>query len=266
MSNHAVMPLQDYIDTCEAIREKNGSTDAIKSGELASGVNEVFEAGKKSEYDAFWDAFQNYGKRTDYKYAFSYNSWYKNIFKPKYDIRPTGSGGEYLFANSGSISKFDLEEVLEQQGVTLDLSGLTSSACEFYMSRFTNLPTLDFSGCASMNRTFDYWLGTKLRLILSDSGETVFATIFRRCSQLANVVIERGTIGKTFNCADAPLSPESMKCIITHLKDYSGTDEEFTYKITFSSACLTALEAEGTTSPSGNTWTEYIEELGWLYS
>jgi hypothetical protein len=54
-----------------------------------------------------------------------------------------------------------------------------------------------------------------------------------------------------------------MKSIITHLKNYSGTASEYTYSLTLTSACKTALEAEGTTSPNGNLWTEYVSDLGW---
>ena len=44
------------------------------------------EAGKKSEYDAFWDAFQLDGERTNYSYAFSGSGWHSETFKPKYKI------------------------------------------------------------------------------------------------------------------------------------------------------------------------------------
>ena len=35
MSDYAIMPYQDYKDSCDAIREKTGSTALIKSGEMA---------------------------------------------------------------------------------------------------------------------------------------------------------------------------------------------------------------------------------------
>lgn len=39
------------------------------------GTEEGYESGKKSQYDAFWDAYQNYGKRNQYVCAFSYGGW-----------------------------------------------------------------------------------------------------------------------------------------------------------------------------------------------
>ena len=45
MSN-AVMPLTDYVAACDAVREKTGSADTIKSGEMAVKINDVFKAGQ----------------------------------------------------------------------------------------------------------------------------------------------------------------------------------------------------------------------------
>ncbi len=45
MSN-AVMPLTDYVAACDAVREKTGSAEAIKSGEMAVKINDVFKAGQ----------------------------------------------------------------------------------------------------------------------------------------------------------------------------------------------------------------------------
>jgi hypothetical protein len=45
----------------------------------------VFEAGKKAEWDAFWDAYQDYGNRVQYPNAFY--MWDDTYFKPKYPIR-----------------------------------------------------------------------------------------------------------------------------------------------------------------------------------
>ena len=46
----------------------------------------VYDKGKKDEYDAFWDVFQQNGTLTFYGYAFSGHGWNKDNFKPKYPI------------------------------------------------------------------------------------------------------------------------------------------------------------------------------------
>ena len=45
MSN-AVMPLTDYVAACDAVREKTGSADTIKSGEMPDKINDVFKSGQ----------------------------------------------------------------------------------------------------------------------------------------------------------------------------------------------------------------------------
>lgn len=41
MSKYAVMPLVDYVSACDVVREKTGTTDIIKSGELAEKINGI---------------------------------------------------------------------------------------------------------------------------------------------------------------------------------------------------------------------------------
>ena len=88
MSKKAVMPLTDYENACEIIREKTGTDALIKSGELTDKINKVFEQGKKTEYDRFWDTLQENGNRTSYECAFSANafSWNDKTYNPKYPI------------------------------------------------------------------------------------------------------------------------------------------------------------------------------------
>ena len=41
MSDYAVMPKADYLDACNAIREKTGGTDVIKSGEMGTKIRAI---------------------------------------------------------------------------------------------------------------------------------------------------------------------------------------------------------------------------------
>lgn len=64
---------------------------AEKLTKVAENVPKVYEAGqeagKKTAYDEFWDAFQQNGKRRDYRGAFG-SGWTNDLFKPKYPIKP----------------------------------------------------------------------------------------------------------------------------------------------------------------------------------
>ena len=135
---NAVMPKQDYSNVCEKIRELTDSTDVVKSGELPDKVAEVYEAGKQAEYDAFWDAYQNYGKLRYYKMLFAGNGWNKDTFKPKYDIIDTN--GQAVFQES--LIYVDLREHLNNLGVRLDTSGAKTLSYYFYSSKFSALPEI----------------------------------------------------------------------------------------------------------------------------
>ena len=65
-------------------------TIAEKITRAKADYDAVYEAGKKAEYDAFWDAFQGNGTRGAYLYAFSMATqlygWNDTIYNPKYPI------------------------------------------------------------------------------------------------------------------------------------------------------------------------------------
>lgn len=99
----AVMPLKHYKYACDKIREKTGEEDTITSGHLGMYVDLVYGsgqyAGKKSEYDRFWDTYQRNGNRNDYPNsygAFSGYSFNFDNFYPKYDICPEGNAMQFF--------------------------------------------------------------------------------------------------------------------------------------------------------------------------
>ena len=61
---------------------------AEKLAKIAENEQAVFEAGVKSEYDRFWDVYQENGNMTYYAYAFAGVGWTQSVFKPKYNIEP----------------------------------------------------------------------------------------------------------------------------------------------------------------------------------
>ena len=61
-------------------------TIAEKLQAVAENEQKVFDAGKDAEYNAFWDAYQEYGNRTVYPTAFYHNWWNDTTYNPKYDI------------------------------------------------------------------------------------------------------------------------------------------------------------------------------------
>lgn len=227
------------------------------------GYNEGFSAGKKSEYDEFWDVYQKNGNRDNYGNAFTGTGWNEKTFKPKYDMKNFVSASRMFcdFAYHFS-SQNDIVELLKKADVTIDFSSITNAEYMCYNAGITHFPKCDFRNVTiQFTRTFGTkYLKTIDELILSDTGTQIFNYTFG--DGLVNIKIG-GVIGRNISFSTSPLSVESMKSIITHLKDYSGTESEKTYTVTFKTSAFEALEAEGNTSPNGNTWTEYIDDLKW---
>lgn len=249
----------------DAIREKTGTDDTYKTSEMASGVNEVYEAGKKTAYDEFWDNLQNYGKRTVYDRTFEY--WAGEYFRPKYKIVPNS----YPNAQHGFYRWMQASVNLKKiEKAYIDLSKAelpTGSSSMGWRQTFQNCKNLQVVEDIGMQPalyyyTFNGCYDLSTIEVLRFAENTQESSAFTNCNLLENITIE-GTIGRNLSFSSCPLSIDSLKSVITHLKNYSGTDNEYTYKLTLSSESKALLEEEGATSPNGNLWSDYIDDLGW---
>lgn len=246
------------------IRSKTGGTASLSLDDMASGVNEVYEAGKQKEWSDFWDMYQVNGTRVHYENAFYYTYWNEKTFKPKYDITPTNSRNMFGYFSRYHNYNCDLADLLNKCGVKLDTSNATNVVGMFQYSRFYRIPELDLRKATNLESLIrsDY-VQTVDKIILNDTGNQYFAIAFMDCKALKNIEFE-GVIGQDMDFKSCPLSIASMKNIIEHLKDYSGdSTNAYKHTVTFSSACKSALDAEGNTSPNGNTWRQYASDLGW---
>ena len=57
LTEMVIMPGVDYQNTCDAIREKTGGTETIKSGQMADAVGDVFLAGEQENEDKWAKRF-----------------------------------------------------------------------------------------------------------------------------------------------------------------------------------------------------------------
>jgi len=219
------------------------------------------DTGGKSWYDFFWDVFQANGTRASYYSAFYGSSWKDEIFKPKYDIKPTNAYG--MFNNSGVT---DLVETANKCGIIFDFSNNENFQGSFSHSHIQRLGVIDTTSSNAIYQTFynAQEMHTIEKLIFKSDGSQTLTTPFRWNYALVNLSCE-GAIGATISFADATkLSLESAISIITHLKDYSAdTTNAYKYTLTFSSKTIALLEAAGNASPNGTTWLEYIDSLAW---
>lgn len=238
-----------------------------KTLQLKQDFDDVYEAGKKSFYDEFWDSYQSYGNKTDYRYAFGNGgssavnfSWNETTFKPKYDIKPTVSVDRMLGFNSIE----DLESHLNACGVTLDTSKCTNMSYMCLNSQNITLPTISLESadnCANLvayaNRL------VTIRKIIFGEYNSGLASAFTSCVSLKNLVAE-GIITGAISFSSSPLTLESAISVINHLYNYKGTAKEGTYSITFSSTTLSYLDNDIGEPETGLSWRDYITDIkGW---
>jgi hypothetical protein len=236
------------------------STIAEKLTTVAENVPKVYEAGQKSEYDRFWDNYQQNGDLGDYSSAFRGNGWTDETFKPKYDIKITDSGGTDTFYSS-KLS--NIKQSLIECGVNLDTSECKNVTNMFTLAKTVELPVIDLRKATSTSSCFNaIYLTTIDEILVSET--TVFtAQTFQRARSLINVKFT-GTIACSITLSVPPLSVESAKSVISALKNYAGTAKEFTQKLTLSSTAWMALN-EAEAPPSCDMWEEYVYSLGWQY-
>ena len=149
--------------------------------------DDVYEAGRKAEYDAFWDVYQNNGSAKGYSYAFAGQAWKDAVYNPKYDI---------VINYTAAYMYYDTR--ITDTKIVIDLANGSGSRTTSYM----------FGSATS--------LVTILKLIVSST--TPFSNTFHNCPELVNLIIV-GTIGQNgFDVHwSTKLSADSLKSIIDAL-------------------------------------------------
>ena len=200
---------------------------AEKLTTIAENEQKVYDAGKKSQYDEFWDSFQENGNRTAYNQAFHFRGWTPENFKPKYNLQPTNA--YQMFYNLGfdenTYIAWDLKTHLESLGVTLDFSKATDMRYCFQNAKFTRLGVIDLSSAKNnVNTIFSnvYWLKSIEKLIVNK--DNVFDNYgFSNC--YATHVIFEGALGSNIIYKTVALDEASVKSLLSILVDYSGAGE-----------------------------------------
>lgn len=220
---------------------------AEKLTTVAENVSKVYEAGKKSEYDKFWDVLQDYGNRRYYSNAFTSivstaNFWNEENFNPKYDIilSESANASDNMFLYTPIK---DLEAILLKNGVKFDTSQTTRLNGCFDRSRVEKVPSLDASNCTTIIRVF-YDANKLIKAgFLNITEGCTFNNVFVSCVNLANLEIT-GTIGQNgFNVKDCTkLTVASLLSILTALsKDSSIASGK---SVTFADNHLSVIQAD----------------------
>lgn len=150
-----------------------------------------FDIGKKAQYDEFWDAVQNFGKRTSYNGVFF--QWGDSAFYPKYDLIAIGNASSMF----QQIKVKNFKQRLIDCGVTLDLSKATNVNYLFSVAEVTHVPVINTTSASSLASIFYNCRIVDIeKLILKSDGSQTFSDSFKWCESLVNLIIE-GTIGKS---------------------------------------------------------------------
>ena len=194
---------------------------AEKLTTIAENEQKVFDAGRKS----FMETYQ--GNANDGTLMFGSPAWNSSTFYPVKDI-DLHTRSFYYFS-WGKAPYIDLAQRLEDCGVRiLPVTRTGAYSYAFLYCSVTRLPELDFSMYPTQpfNETFAYasHLVTIDKLILGEH-TGAFTRTFNSCNALKNIVIE-GTIASSISFSSSPLTVDSMKSIISSLKDYAGTTSE----------------------------------------
>jgi hypothetical protein len=204
----------------DAIREKNGTDNIYKPSEMPQAIKDIESGGRDDYYDILWDGAQQNGQRTNYDQWAHHGFFTADSFYPKYDIKPTGV--YQMFANSGL--NIDLEQRLQECGVVLDFSNVTSGMSAFQNSRFTVLPVLD---CSSMSAPHQWFIGCTqlhtIRKIIVTRKTTAFNNTFTSCDALKEIRFEGEIVANISFAQSSELSMESVDSIINCLVKYEGT-------------------------------------------
>ena len=200
--------------------------DGTKTAELAEKVGEAFDAGKNSEWDAFWEDATRTG--VSWQSRFANAVWTDVTFKPRKDIKPAGYAN-HLFSYSYIT---DLVGILNERGVVLDTSGITVRSDNMFSNctLLTRVPYLDlrkatwgnilanmFNNCAKLVSIEGIHLAEDGSQQLDDG-----STAFGRCTALEEVRFY-GTIADNLNFSwSTKLSKASIISILEALsKDTS---------------------------------------------
>lgn len=264
----------------DTIRGYTGGTAKLNLDMMCQGIEAVYmegedtgyahghEIGKQDEKERFRNGFSFNLNR----YAFAGYNWNVNTFYPKpgrYVV--ANSHPSYMFAyHNYENEPYDLAQRLEDCGVTIATTGFVNCDYMFNFSNVTRIPSFDLSSFGRYSNTFNGCKNLVTIDSLTLSPTAVFTNTFTGCTSLVNLTIS-GEIGQSINLQESPLSVASMKSVIYHLVNYSGTDSEFAYTLYFSEDCWTALEADGPAIPNIDTeeilpemsWRDYVGWLGW---
>ena len=202
--------------------------------------DDVYEAGRKKEYDAFWDGLQDYGNRKDYNQGFKYWIGAKTI-SPKYPI---------ITQNISELFRSCEKLETAPQVISTNADG-TFGMCNMGYYQCYNLKSIDYdiyvSGTSNSSWNSSFYNCKSLKRIkkIGVLESHTFIRAFDNCIELEEIAID-GTIGQNgFNVQwSTRLTHDSLMCIINALADKTGDTSGTAWELTIGAENYAKLTAE----------------------
>ena len=181
--------LQTVAENQQKVYNAGYEKGKAEGGDTETAYNEGFEAGKKSEYDTFWDSYQDNGERYNWQHAFS--RWNNDIYNPKYPFSKVKYASS-MFGNASALT-----DTLQPITFTEDFASSNNV----------------FQSCSSLKT---------IRNIHTFEGVT-YSNWFNGCKELENITFT-GVIGNNISFSDcSKLTHDSLMNIIEHLSTTTTT-------------------------------------------
>ena len=178
----------------EAVHAKgydNGHTEGYSEGHLigteegyesghANGYSAGYAEGAQTEYDRFWNEFQDYGERTDYTFAFRH--WSADYIRPKYKVENISLQAQQMF-QFAKIKKLEAEyfDLAGADKLSGTVYGMFNACRQLEEIEDVNIPATNYSAtwynCTALR---------KIAIIRCVAGQA-FSSAFVGCESLEDV-------------------------------------------------------------------------------
>lgn len=244
------------------IRSKTGGTEALTLDEMADGVNEVYDKGRADGWTEFQNPFTVDGTRGNYYRAFAYADFTGKTFNPT--IFPKRIG-DMFYCYAGKELPRGIDFSKTEYNETTTTHGYLPVQIVAYSPNLETFPDMGIKACRDITSMFRDC--PKLRSIekLRVLEITTYTNTFNACTALEYIKFE-GSIGRNISFSSSPLDIDSLKDIISHLENYTGTENEGKYTLTLKDECKTNLRGDTeTVELDGEVYTyfELIAAKGW---
>lgn len=164
--------------------------------------------GMQTEYDRFWDGYQENGNKVLCQSAYAYRGWNDTTYNPKHIDKPTNANRMFYESRITVVKNADFSNCTDEDEL-------------FRNSKVEDAGVVDTSKTSLLYYTFyNAQALHTLTLILKGDGTQTFNNPFSKNYALTKLLVE-GTIGKNgLNFTDALLTYDSLMSVINALQYY----------------------------------------------